>query len=262
MSISALLLLAAFSISVYMLTFWLVSTVIQNVSIVDIGWGAGFVLVAWIAYFAAPADGLRATVLLVLVTVWGFRLAGYLAWRNIGKPEDHRYAAMRKKHGERFCWVSLFTVFALQGVIMWIVALPVTIGMGHSEFLKSLSAWHLVGLMVWTIGLVFEAGGDWQLAKFKANPANKGKVCDRGFWRYTRHPNYFGDCCVWWGLWMVSLATWSDAWTAISPVLMTVLLLQFSGVRLLEYDIADRRPDYAEYKRRTSAFIPWPPKSA
>lgn len=262
MSIYALLLLAAFAIAVYMLTFWLVSTVIQNVSIVDIGWGAGFVLVTWITYFAAPADGVRATVLLALVTIWGLRLAGYLAWRNIGKPEDHRYAAMRKKHGERFWWVSLFTVFVLQGVIMWVIALPVVLGMGHSLLFQSLSTWHLAGLALWSIGLLFEAGGDWQLAKFKANPANKGKVCDRGFWRYTRHPNYFGDCCVWWGLWMVSLATWADGWTILSPILMTVLLLQFSGVRLLEHDIADRRPDYADYQRRTSAFLPWPPKSA
>jgi steroid 5-alpha reductase family enzyme len=196
----------------------------------------------------------------VLTTLWGCRLSGYLAWRNYGKGEDRRYAKMREKHGPRFWWISLLTVFGLQGIIMWIVALPLVVGLHASRQHPDVSLLSLTGVGVWLVGIVFEAVGDWQLAKFKAAPGNKGKVCDHGLWHFTRHPNYFGDFLVWWGHWLVSLASPGQIWTIVSPLVMSVLLMKFSGVGLLESDIEDRRPNYADYKLRTNAFFPWWPE--
>ena len=195
-----------------------------------------------------------------MTSVWGVRLAGYLAWRNHGKGEDFRYRAMRKHWGARFPLVSLVTVFVLQGVLMWVVSLGVQLSQTATE--PSVGALAAVGVAVWAVGLFFEAVGDAQLARFKADPANKGAVMDRGLWRYTRHPNYFGDFCVWWGFGLISLAApWG--WLALlGPVLMSVLLLRVSGVAMLEKTIGSRRPGYAEYVRRTSAFFPRPPKKA
>lgn len=264
------LLTSAAAIAVFMLAFWLLSIPLRNVSIVDIGWGLGFVLVTWVSWLSSGLkDGtdseasLTRLLLPVLVTVWGCRLSAYLAWRNIGKPEDYRYAAMRQKRGRSFVWSSLLIVFGLQGVIMWVVALPVMAALaGPAESV----CWYLtgVGLASWLTGLGFEAIGDWQLARFKSDAQNAGRVMDRGLWRYTRHPNYFGDCCIWWGHWFVSLGlsdyrtTW---WTIISPLLMTLLLLKVSGVALLERAMKQRSPEYEAYIARTSAFFPRPPCS-
>lgn len=259
MTLSALMLLAAAVIAIHMLGFWLASLPLRDVSIVDIGWGLGFVLVGWVVFFTAEATGPSTHLLLAMVTVWGVRLAAYLAWRNHEQPEDRRYARMRHKHGDRFWWISLLTVFALQGVVMWIVALPVIVGLWKSAELSPTSWLQWIGVFVWLVGLVFEAGGDWQLARFKSKAENEGEVCNTGLWRYTRHPNYFGDFCIWWGHWFVSLTSWATAWTIISPLVMSALLMKFSGVGLLEHDITDRRPDYAEYKRQTSTFFPWLP---
>lgn len=260
MGVTQLLLLTGLLVALYMLVFWLVSLPLQNASIIDIGWGLGFVIIAWTTFLLAKSEGPRAWLLVVLPTVWGIRLSGYLFWRNHGQGEDRRYAAMREKHGARFWWVSLFTVFGLQGAVMWVVALPLVVGIAESVDAPAIKTLHLFGVGVWLVGMVFEAGGDWQLAKFKANPENKGQVLNRGLWRYTRHPNYFGDFLVWWGHWLVSLASASQIWTVVSPLVMSALLMKFSGVGLLEHDIADRRPDYAEYKRRTRTFFPWWPK--
>lgn len=259
MSLTALMLLAAGVIALYMLGFWLVSLPLRDVSIVDIGWGLGFVLTGWTTFIASDSNHPRAILLLVMVTLWGIRLSAYLAWRNHGQPEDRRYAQMRAKHGDRFWWISLLTVFALQGVVMWVVALPLIVGFASAAESPDMTWLHWVGAGAWLIGLVFEAGGDWQLARFKHDPDNGGKVCNHGFWRYTRHPNYFGDFLVWWGHWLVSLTSLASAWTVLSPIVMSALLMKFSGVGLLEHDITDRRPKYAEYKRHTSTFFPWPP---
>jgi steroid 5-alpha reductase family enzyme len=167
---------------------------------------------------------------------------------------------MRENHGPQFWWVSLFTVFLLQAVILWFVSMPLQVAAvkGASHSLGGLDA---AGIVAWCLGFVFESIGDWQLARFKADPASAGKVLDRGLWRYTRHPNYFGDFCVWWGLYAIAAAggAW---WTIGSPLVMSFLLLKVSGVSLLESTIVDRRPEYAEYQARTNAFFPGPPRTA
>ena len=238
---------------------WLLSLVLRDASIVDIWWGLGFVLVAWTAYVTAEAAEARHLLIAVLVTIWGVRLGGYLAWRNVGKGEDPRYQAMRRHWGKRFWWVSLFTVFILQGAIMWVVSLPVQVAMSADDID---TFWPVVvlGSLVWATGVFFETAGDLQLARFKANPANKGKVMDSGLWRYTRHPNYFGDFLVWWGLYLTALGTIDPWWTAVGPAVMSFMLLRVSGVAMLERSISKRRPGYEEYVRKTSAFFPRAPR--
>jgi steroid 5-alpha reductase family enzyme len=192
------------------------------------------------------------------VTVWGLRLTLYLSIRNLGKGEDYRYQAMRRRWGRNFPFISLGTVFLLQAALMWIVSLPVQVSMANPGDPGSL-AW--LGLAVFALGLFFETVGDWQLARFKADPDNKGKVMDRGLWRYTRHPNYFGDFAVWWGLFLIAVADVSMLWTIVGPLVMSWLLLRVSGVAMLEKTIGRRRPGYEEYARTTNAFFPWKPKA-
>jgi len=244
-----------------MLVLWFVSLALKNASIVDIFWGAGFSLIAVVTF--ALSDGYRPRKLLIITLslVWGLRLAGYIAWRNHGKGEDFRYQAMRKRFGNRFPLISLFTVFALQGVLMWTISLPLQFAQfsrepGHLTWLDYL------GVTLWLIGLSFEAIGDLQLARFKADPSNKGKVMDRGLWGYTRHPNYFGDALLWWGFFLIALSNPQDWWTIVSPVIMTTLLMKISGVALLEKTLVKTRPEYRDYVKRTSAFFPMPPRNA
>jgi steroid 5-alpha reductase family enzyme len=243
-----------------MLALWCVSVWRRDASIVDIFWGAGFVVVAWTTRLVADGSDARGWLLAALTTVWGLRLAGYLAWRNLGKGEDFRYQAMRRRHGSRFPLVSLYLVFGLQGVLMWVVSLPVQAGQVPATP-DGLIWLDLVGIGFWAVGLFFETVGDLQLARFKKDPAAKGKVMDRGLWRYTRHPNYFGDFMVWWGLFLVALATGDAWWTVIGPVVMSVLLIRVSGAALLEKSLKNRRAGYDEYVRRTSAFFPRPPRT-
>lgn len=238
---------------------WAVSVVIRNTSIVDVFWGCGFVIIAWVAFALAEGYLHRRLLLAALVTVWGLRLTLYLAHRNLGKEEDYRYAAMRRRYGSRWPLRSLPVVFWLQGALMWVVSLPVQVGMTEPTP-KSLGLLDWAGVALWAVGLAFETVGDMQLTRFKADPANRGLVMDRGLWRYTRHPNYFGDFCVWWGIWLVALATGSAWWTAIGPAAMSILLIRVSGVALLKRSLIPRRPGYADYVARTSAFLPWPPR--
>src|SRR5262245_16254353 len=241
-----------------MLAFWVTSLVKRDVSIVDIGWGLGFAGIALLTF--ARTDGWEPRRLLItaLTVIWGARLGVYLLCRNWGQPEDFRYQRMRRRYGERFAWVSLVGVFGLQGVLMWIVSLPVQVAQTAAEP-AHWTALDLAGIVLWSVGLFFEAVGDRQLSRFKADPANRGQVMDGGLWRYTRHPNYFGDFCVWWGLWLIALAT-GAAWTAIGPALMSFFLMRVSGVPMLERGMEKRRPGYAEYVRRTNAFFPWSPR--
>jgi steroid 5-alpha reductase family enzyme len=254
---SSLLLLNAAIIAAVMLILWLLSLRLRDASIVDIFWGLGFVVIAWNTQ-AWTDGGSRASLLVTLTTLWGLRLGAYLAWRNIGKGEDARYRAMRTHHGERFWWVSLLTVFALQGSVMWLISLPVQVGQTVSGEVGVIG---LMGVAVWLVGFLFESIGDLQLARFKSDPGNAGKVMDRGLWRYTRHPNYFGNALIWWGLFLVA-ATVPTLWIVISPLLMTFLLLKVSGVALLEKSLASRSAEYRQYVERTSAFIPWPQMAA
>jgi len=238
---------------------WLISIPLKNVSIVDVFWGMGFVIVC--AYYFLNTEGLesRKILMMTLVALWGLRLSVYIGWRNYGKGEDFRYQQFRKNYGaERYWWFSFFQVFLLQGVLIWIISAPLLAAQFYGS--KMPLGWiDLVASIVWTIGFIFEAGGDFQLARFKANPENKGKVLNTGFWRYTRHPNYFGDAVVWWGYGLFSIAVGLFL-PLISPILMTVLILKVSGVAMLERTIKNTKPEYKDYIESTSAFIPWFPK--
>jgi steroid 5-alpha reductase family enzyme len=237
---------------------WLLSLARRDASIVDPFWGSGFAIVALTASWLNFPPSARTTLLVALTAVWGLRLSLFLLWRNWGHGEDRRYQVMRNHHGPRFWWVSLFTVFMLQAVILWFVSLPIQVAASQEEAIP-LRWLDGIGVLIWTIGFAFEAVGDWQLARFKADPANTGRVMDRGLWRFTRHPNYFGDFAVWWGLYLIAAAggAW---WTLLSPLAMSFLLLKVSGVTLLEKTITDRRPDYANYQARTNAFFPGSPR--
>lgn len=254
---SEVMLVAAATILGLMLVTWALSVVKGDASIVDLVWGLGFVLVAWAAFVTVGDPGPRRWLLVGLTSVWGLRLSAYLAWRNLGKSEDYRYRAMRSRSPASFWWKSLFTVFLLQGALMWVVSLPVQIGPVAAAAPLRWLDW--AGAAAWLLGISFEAVGDLQLARFQADPANRGRVMDRGLWRYTRHPNYFGDAMVWWGLYLIALSA-GAWWTVVGPALMTFLLLRVSGVALLEKTISSRRQGYDEYVRRTSAFFPWPPR--
>jgi steroid 5-alpha reductase family enzyme len=259
MSSSADVMLAsAIAIAVLMFATWVVSVVIKNASIVDIVWGSGFVVVAWVSYAVADGDDTRRLVIALMVTLWGLRLAGYLAKRNIGHGEDYRYRAMRKHWGARFPIVSLVTVFLLQGVLMWVVSIGVQLGQVPAT--PSFGPIGTMGILVWMVGLAFEAVGDLQLSRFKADPANAGKVMDKGLWSLTRHPNYFGDSLVWWGIAIVAAESGLGAWGFLGAAVMNFLLVRVSGVALLEKSLSKRKEGYADYVARTSAFLPRPPK--
>lgn len=258
MSAGEAMIAAAITIAVMMLVVWALSLPLRNASIVDIAWGSGFVLVAWVVRLQGDTNVARQWLLVALVSVWGLRLAGYLFWRNHGEPEDYRYRAMRRRWGSRFPLVSLVSVFSLQGALMWVVSLPVQLGQTRDD--PDLGALAAVGVGVWAIGVFFEVVGDAQLARFKADPHNAGKVLDAGLWRYTRHPNYFGDACVWWGIALVAAETGIGAWGLLGAAVMTVLLVRVSGAALLERGLRKRKPDYEAYVGRTSAFVPWPPR--
>lgn len=250
------LLVSATVLSALLLLLWVYSLKHEDVSVVDIFWGPGFAVVAWVC-LALGVPSPRGWLAVGLATLWALRLGGYLYWRNHGKGEDYRYREMRARWGPSFRWRSLYIVFGLQGALILLVSLPLNaIAFRPGPPLGLTDA---LALLAFFIGLFFEAVGDWQLARFKADPANKGKVMDRGLWRYTRHPNYFGDFMVWWGLW--GLAARVAPWTIVAPIVMSTLLLKVSGVALLEKTIVERRPEYAEYIRRTSAFFPWFRKS-
>ena len=248
---------AAIVIAVLMVGTWLVSLALKNASIVDIVWGLGFVAVAWAVWLQVDGVQARQNLLVALTSVWGLRLGGYLFWRNHGKGEDYRYVAMRKHWGTRFPLISLATVFGLQGVLMFVVSLPVQLGQAGDEPELGWLAW--LGVAVWAVGIFFEAVGDAQLARFKGDPANAGKVMNRGLWRYTRHPNYFGEVAQWWGIWLIALSAPSGWVAVISPLTITILLLFVSGVPMLEKKMAEK-PGWAEYAAKTSVFVPLPPK--
>lgn len=237
---------------------WLLSLRLRDASIADVFWGAGFALVGLVALCLSPPSP-RGVLLVALATAWGGRLALHLAARRRGQEEDRRYRSMRAAWGRRFPAVSLFTVFLLQGALMWVVSLPLQVGVARGATAPP-GLLDVAGLVLFGVGLAFEAVGDAQLARFLADPASAGQVMQTGLWRYTRHPNYFGDALVWWGLGLVATSA-GPAWLLAGPALMTFLLLRVSGVALLEKDIGGRRPGYAEYAARTSAFLPLPPRS-
>jgi steroid 5-alpha reductase family enzyme len=243
-----------------MLLGWAVSVHRQNVTIVDSLWGMGFVLIAWLTLFMLDGLGMRSLLITVLTTLWGVRLTLYLTWRNHGKGEDPRYAQWRSASGERFWITSLFKVFLLQAIFLWAIALVIQAGQAGAGSLR-LGWLDFIGTLIWLTGLVFEAVGDWQLARFKSDPANHGQVMDRGLWRYTRHPNYFGESLIWWGFFVIAVSQPGNWWTVVSPVIITAVLLKMTGIPLTEKMIVEKRPGYGDYIARTPAFFPWIPKN-
>ncbi|MDQ3572296.1 MAG: DUF1295 domain-containing protein [Actinomycetota bacterium] len=252
-------LLATAAITALMLATWAESLRRDDASIVDPVWGPAFVLVAVIAALAGDGAADLRWLLLGMTSVWGARLGWHLTRRKLREPEeDRRYAAMRVREGSRFPLWSLVMIFGLQGLLILIVSLPVQVA-AIREADVGLAV--LPGVVLFLIGLAFETIGDAQLAAFKANPASRGQVMDRGLWRYTRHPNYFGDFCVWWGIWLVALTAGGTWWTVAGPIVMSILLIRVSGKDHLEREIGERRPGYAEYIERTSGFVPLPPRT-
>ncbi len=240
-----------------MTLLWLASLFLKNSSIVDIFWGSGFVIIAWVIFALTPGvESTRKILLASLVSVWGLRLTIHIFIRNHNKPEDFRYQVWRKENRGNWWWRSYFKVFLLQGVLMWIISMPLTAALVSSTRLFWLD---YLAVVIWGIGFFFEAVGDAQLARFKAQPENKGKLLTSGVWRYTRHPNYFGDSTQWWGFYLLAAA--AGAWWAIfSPIIMTILLMRVSGVTLLEKTLKKEKPGYQEYVETTSEFFPWFPK--
>ena len=235
---------------------WLYSVVRRDVSIVDGLWSL-MILASLAAYIGFSGSWTaRGALLLVLVAVWAIRLSVHITVRNHGKPEDRRYQAIRANNGPNFWFKSLYIVFGLQAVLAWFIAMPAIVASGSAVPLGWMD---LAAVMAWSLGMYFEVVGDWQLLRFRRDRDTDNAVLDLGLWRYTRHPNYFGEALVWWGVYLAALpaGAW---WTLLSPLLMTILLLRVSGVALLERDIAERRPAYREYIQRTSAFVPAPPR--
>jgi len=238
---------------------WIASLIQRDASLVDRMWSVLIAGAALVYAAMLSAHGTRATWMLAVVLAWGVRLSLYITIRNWGHGEDRRYQAIRARNQPNFGFKSLWLVFGLQAVLAWIVAMPFLVGLPGAAPFGPLDA---IGLVIAITGFVFEALGDAQMARFQADPSNRGQVMDRGLWRYTRHPNYFGETCVWWGLWLMAVAGsgLAGAWTILSPLMMTGLLLKVSGVTLLERDIGERRPAYRDYIARTNAFIPGPPR--
>jgi steroid 5-alpha reductase family enzyme len=239
-----------------MVVGWLVSVWRKDVSHVDVLWGPAIATAGTTWLLLAASPGPRSTLAVALAWAWALRLAAYVLVRNLGKGEDRRYQEIRARNEPGFWWKSAYLVFLLQAVLACVVGLPL---FGTAQTATPLGVLDALGAMLAVAGLVIETVADWQLRAFLRTPAAGRGVLDRGLWRYSRHPNYFGDCCLWWGLGLLGVAA-GAWWTLLGPALLTFLLLRVSGVALTEKDIAGRRPDYQAYIRRTSAFVPWPPR--
>jgi steroid 5-alpha reductase family enzyme len=233
---------------------WWVSSIRRNVGLVDIFWSLFFLAAAAQYLFASPSQSARAWLVVALVAAWSLRLSVHLARRNWNAPEDHRYRAIRQRNDPGFVWKSLYLVFGLQAALAWLISAPLAAAITSAAPPGPLDT---LGAALTLFGIGFETLADAQLARFKANPGNAGRVMDQGLWRYSRHPNYFGEFCVWWGLYIIAMGA-GGWWTVFSPLLMTALLLKVSGVALLEKDIGERRPGYRDYIAGTNAFFPGP----
>lgn len=258
-----MLLVNAAVLLVAVLALWAISVRIGDVSFIDSFWGAGMALMAFTSWLQLDQPGMLAHLLLAMTAAWGLRLGIYLLrrWRTEG--EDKRYERMLRRDREkgRFAFAALTKIWLGQAVLLFLVSSPAQLGILSSEAPSPIRPLAWAGIALYLLGIFFEWVGDWQLSQFKADPANKGKVMDTGLWRYTRHPNYFGDACAWWGIWLVvASAHWEIAlWTVAGPLFLTFTLVKWSGAALLEKGMKHTRPGYEEYKQRTSSFIPMPP---
>lgn len=246
-------------IMIFLTFFWVVSVKIKNASIVDILWSLLFIIACATYFFYDSHYYYREIIVFGLVTIWALRLSLHLAIRNIGKPEDYRYQNFRKDYGaHRYWWFSFFQVFLLQGALAWIVSLPL-LAINTKTFNNDLFILDYIGFLFWIIGFLFEAIGDYQLTKFKRNTLNKGKVLNTGLWKYTRHPNYFGNAMMWIGFGLLGIAV-GGYYHFIGPIIMVTLLLKVSGVRMLEATLKETKPQYKDYIQTTNSFVPWFPK--
>jgi steroid 5-alpha reductase family enzyme len=259
MTMFSMIFIAAAVIFGFMVILWIVSLFLKNSSIVDIFWGIGFVISVWL-YFAMTQDGFlpRKMFITILTSIWGIRLALHVLLRNWKKPEDFRYQKWRNESGKIWWLKSLFQVFLLQGLLMWIISIPL-LAAQYSSSPTYFTVFDIAGVVIWIVGFYFESAGDFQLIQFRKNPANKGQVLNSGVWRFSRHPNYFGDSAQWWGYFLIAVST-GGWWSIFSPILMTLFLIKVSGVALLEKTLKQTKPGYREYMQSTSAFIPWFPK--
>ena len=246
-----------YAIVALMVLLWLISIPLRNVAIIDLFWGVAVATGGTVYWWMSPETGPRADLVMVLAWLWALRLFIYLFLRNKGKPEDRRYTEMRNKRSG-FAFKSLYIVFLLQAVLAWIIGLPLYGAVAGEQALGWLD-WIAVALFLF--GLVWESLADYQLARFLSTRENSGAVMDQGVWRYSRHPNYFGEFVLWWALGLLALSA-GYAWTLVGPALLSFFLLKVSGVSLLEKDISERRPGYREYVQRTSAFFPRPPRES
>lgn len=254
LSISTFLLPLA-CILVLAIVSWIISLILEDVSLVDSVWSIFFLIGTFVVFSIQASNTARAIIVLSLVSVWALRLCIHLTLRNWNQPEDHRYQTIRKNNQPHFSLKSLYLIFILQAVLAWIIATPLLVSI---ESTKAFSWIDYVGIAIVIFGIVFESIADWQLKQFQDQASTKNNgVLDSGLWRYSRHPNYFGECCVWWGFYLIALSA-GYAWTIFSPILLTVLILKVSGIALTEQTITSRRPEYIEYMKRTSAFIPLP----
>jgi steroid 5-alpha reductase family enzyme len=246
----------AFALWAYMSLWFVISLLRKRNDVADVAWGLGFVLLAWSSFFLSGGSGTRGIVVGILVSVWGLRLAWHIHARNRGKAEDYRYLAWRRQWGKWFYARSYAQVYLLQGTLLFLISLPVliinrSVG-GPFSFLNG------TGVCIWLCGFLFESVGDAELARFVKDPLNKGKLLQSGLWRYSRHPNYFGEVAQWWGIWLVALGVPGGWLGIIGPLAITILILKVSGIPMLEKKMAGN-PDFAEYARRTSVFLPWFP---
>ena len=254
-SVSQLLGVSFVAVMAFMIILWTISLALRNASIVDIFWGPAFIMQVLVYFALTNGYVVRKVFIVALVAIWGLRLAIHIAIRNRGKGEDFRYRNWRKQYGARYGWVSFFQVFVLQGTLSWLIGVPLLLAQ-ISPRPNSLTALDVLGVIVWGVGFFFEAVGDAQLARFKADPDNMGKLLQTGLWAYTRHPNYFGDAAQWWGFYLIALST-GGWWSIFSPILMTFLLVRVSGVGMLEKTLVNTKPGFKEYMKTTSAFVPW-----
>lgn len=237
------------------MSFWfLLSVVKKKNDVADVAWGLGFVLLAWVSFFIGQGQSFIGLIVNILITIWGVRLAYHIHTRNKGKIEDYRYSKWRKEWGRWFYLRSYLQVYLLQGMLLFLIVLPVLLI--HKSTNSSLNYLVFIGIALWVIGFIFESVGDAQLARFIKNKNNKGKLMQAGLWRYTRHPNYFGEVTQWWGIWLISMSAPDGLIGIVGPLTITLLILKVSGIPMLEKKMKEN-PEFLDYKRQTSMFIPW-----
>jgi len=241
----------------YMTLWFLISLIMKRNDVADVAWGLGFVLLAWTSFFLSGRSGMRGVLAGMLVSIWGLRLAWHIHMRHRGKAEDFRYLAWRREWGMWFYPRSYAQVYLLQGALLFLVALPVL--MINRNTGDSFSLINGIGVIVWLIGFLFESVGDAELARFSRDQRNRGKILQSGLWRYSRHPNYFGEVVLWWGIWLMAAGVPGSSFSIVGPLTITYLILKVSGIPMLEKKMVENA-EFADYKRRTNMFIPWPPK--